>query len=164
MHSASLNKQHSLMKSVMQMKIRNKLIHSVSRAHFSLCRKETVRYAGSQQLLRHSSSSLKRCHHCNWLLNLGQNHSAVSRKATYQCILCGDTKSCDGHDRPQATMIMGVFRSWLGVLLCDPMSYNSTTGISANTLSLWICFRAWLTSQLQVRDISSLNCTIKQSM
>lgn len=149
MHSASPNKQHSLMKSVMQMYIRNELIHPVSRARFSICRRETVSYAGSQQLLRHSSSSLKFCHHCNWLLNSGQKHSAVWRQATHQCSLCGDRASRGGHDNPPVIMIMRVLRSWLGVWHCDPMSYSSTTVISVNTLSVRICFRPWLTSQLR---------------
>lgn len=164
MHSASLNKRWSLMKSVMQMKIRNELKHPVSRARFSLCRRETVRYAGSQQLLRHSSSSLKPCHQCNWLLNSGQKHSAVWSEQptnahyveTVQAAVAMTVLKpswsckCSGHDWEFGTAI-----PWA----ITPQQ----SSVSTHCLLKSVSDPDWPVNS-EVRDISSLNCTIKQSM
>lgn len=132
---------------------------------FSLLKKtkKPVKYLGSWQLLRHSSSTLKRCHHSNWLLGLSQKHSPVWRQATHQCWLCGDTVCSGGHDSPPAPVVC--VRSGhdceLGgasvLRAITPQQSSVSTYCPVKSLS----DPYWLVGS-EATGISSLNCSIKQ--
>ena len=99
-----------------------------------------VKYVGSWQLLRHSSSTLKPCHHSNWLLSPGQKHSPVWRQAAHQCSLCGDYRVLGWPWQSSSPHGPCELRSWLWIRWhCCPASYNSTAVISVNILSAQIC-------------------------
>lgn len=157
-----LSRLCSLMKSVMQTKIWKKWHVLSSMSLLSFCREETVKYSGSQQLLRHSSSCLEPCHNSNWLLEPRPETFSSPETNNPQVFIMWKHCEQGGHDSPPAILICKgsghdcEFGTAIPLAITPLQSSVSTCPLKSVSHPYWPV-------SLEVRGISLLNCAIKQS-